>query len=95
MRTWEEILHDPRIDDSGEYDYLVEELPQDNTRWIHGYETRCGCCGKRTKHYQISTHYFYCYDGWDSMSFDECWKCILKRKIRYYLHKIFNRRKHK
>ena len=71
---------DPRLDDEGTYDYLVEELPTDTEAWERGYQ-RCDSCGKERWLNFTSTHYFYCWDGWDSMSYTECWHCKLKSKI--------------
>ena len=75
-----EYWKDPRLDDEGTYDYLVEELPSDMAKWQWYYQ-KCNSCGKYHRFNFESTHYFYCYDGWDSMSCTECWKCKLKAKI--------------
>lgn len=82
-----EYWKDPRLDDEGTYDYLVEELPSDTAKWEHGYR-RCESCGKEHWLNFTNTHYFYCYDGWDSMSYTECWKCRLKNKINSIMSKI-------
>jgi phage terminase large subunit GpA-like protein len=75
-----EYWKDPRLDDEGTYDYLVEELPSDTAKWEWYYQ-KCDSCGKYHRLNFDSTHYFYCYDGWDSMTYVECWKCRLKDKI--------------
>ena len=75
-----EYWKDPRLDDEGTYDYLVEELPSDMAKWQWYYQ-KCNSCGKYHRFNFESTHYFYCYDGWDSMTYTECWKCKLKAKI--------------
>lgn len=82
-----EYWKDPRLDDEGTYDYLVEELPSDTERWERGYQT-CQSCGKDHWFNFTSTHYFYCWDGWDSMSYTECWRCKLKSKICGIKYKI-------
>lgn len=71
---------DPRLDDEGTYDYLVEELPGDTAKWQWYYQ-KCDSCGKYHRLNFDITHYFYCWDGWDSMSYTECWRCKLKSKI--------------
>jgi phage terminase large subunit GpA-like protein len=76
----DEYWKDPRLDDEGTYDYLVEELPSDTAKWQWYYQ-KCDSCGKEHRLNFESTHYFYCYDGWDSISYSECWKCRLKDKI--------------
>ena len=75
-----EYWKDPRLDDEGTYDYLVEELPSDTAKWQWYYQ-KCDSCGKYHRLNFDSTHYFYCWDGWDSMSYVECWRCKLKNKI--------------
>ena len=75
-----EYWQDPRLDDEGTYDYLVEELPSDAAKWQWYYQ-QCDSCGKYHRLNFDSTHYFYCWDGWDSISYAECWCCKLKSKI--------------
>lgn len=83
---------DPRLDDEGTYDYLVEELPSDTARWQWYYQ-KCDSCGKEHRLNFESTHYFYCWDGWDSMSYAECWKCRLRDKVYAIKAKIKRKRK--
>lgn len=78
---------DPRLDDEGTYDYLVEELPKDSSNWEWYYQ-KCESCGKYHKLNFTGTHYFYCWDGWDSISYTECWKCVVKSKIHSIKCKI-------
>lgn len=87
-----EYWKDPRLDDEGTYDYLVEELPTDTEKWERGYQT-CRSCGKDHWLNFTSTHYFYCWDGWDSMSYTECWRCKLKSKISAIKCKMKKKRK--
>ena len=80
---------DPRLDDEGTYDYLVEELPNDYARWeVSKYRWRCDNCGKESHVRFCTAHYFYCWDGWDSMSWNECWRCRLKDNIKSFKWKI-------
>ena len=74
---------DPRLDDEGTYDYLVEELPQDCAKWEFDrkYKWACGECGRESHLLFRAVHYFYCWDGWDSMEFSMCWVCYLKNRI--------------
>ena len=37
---------------------------------------------------KVDTHYFYCYDGWDSMSYSECWKCRFKTTVHGIIRKM-------
>ena len=83
---------DPRLDDEGTYDYLVEELPSDSAKW-EWYYTKCDSCGKDHCLNFCSTHYFYCWDGWDSMSYTECHRCMMRDKIYSVKSKIKRRYK--
>lgn len=78
--------NDPRLDDEGTYDYLIEELPSDTCKWERYYQ-KCDTCGKYHRLNKVDTHYFYCYDGWDSMSYSECWKCRLKSTVHGIISK--------
>lgn len=94
MRSWDDILGDPRIDDSGDYDYLAEELPQDTIKWENG--CKCDSCGRENTRVLAQTHYFYCYDGWDSDRYAECWRCRLKSWLhskKYKLKRSWKRHK--
>ena len=84
MNKW---WKDPRLDDEGTYDYLVEELPENNSSWST-HVTKCDDCGKERHLTRTDTHYFYCWDGWDSMSYTTCWKCHLKSWIRSKMSKM-------
>ena len=84
MNKW---WQDPRLDDEGTYDYLVEELPRDNSQWSR-YPSKCDDCGKERRLHRTDTHYFYCWDGWDSMDYTVCWKCYLKSIIKSKISKI-------
>lgn len=87
-----EYWKDPRLDDEGTYDYLVEELPSDTAKWQWYYQ-ECDSCGKYHRLNFYSVHYFYCWDGWDSLDYDECWKCRLKSKIASIKAKLRKKRK--
>ena len=83
MKDWWKapILQGPE-NDYGDYDYLVEELPKDHCGWdLQRYTSRCDSCGKESHLLFSATHYFYCWDGWDSHTYTECWKCMVKDKI--------------
>lgn len=66
----------------GEYDWMLEQLPHDEVKWcLERYPQKCDSCGKESHLYIYSEHFFHCWDGWDSMSFHECWRCDIKDKI--------------
>jgi len=73
----------------GEYDYLIEDLPQDYVKWeFDRYKGKCDSCGKERHLLLKSAHYFYTLDGYDYMNYDECWVCRLKGKIGSIKYKI-------
>lgn len=73
----------------GEYDYLIEELPNDYVKWeLSRYKGKCDSCGKERHLLLRSAHYFYTLDGYDYMSHDECWVCRLKSKMWSIRHKL-------
>jgi hypothetical protein len=87
MNKW---WQDPRLgtdDDEGAYDYYAEELPQDKSEWSR-YYTKCDDCGKHRKLHRTDYHYFYCWDGWDSMSYTTCWKCHVKGAAKSSICKV-------
>ncbi len=89
-RTWDEILHDPRIDDSGNYDYLVTTLPQDEISWIHS-QCKCEECEKYHRLSKRYYHYFYSVDGYDYMDYTICWKCTIIEKLHHLKHLLKKR----
>jgi hypothetical protein len=85
-----EYWKDPRLDDEGTYDYLVEELPRDTAKW-EWYHQKCHSCGKYHRLNFVAIHHFYCWDGWDSMDYVECWRCVLRDKIHSIKAKLKNK----
>ena len=80
---WKNPLLQGQENDYGDYDFYAEELPSDYARWELSKEKwHCDSCGKYSHLLLTSAHHFYCWDGWDSMHWHECWKCRLKGKIR-------------
>lgn len=74
-------------DDEGAYDFYAEELPQDTSKW-YWHQSKCDDCGKQRKLHRTDYHYFYCWDGWDSMDYTMCWKCHIKSVIKSKISKI-------
>ena len=73
--------------DYGQYDYLIEELPHDEAKWEWLYR-KCDSCGKYHRLNFYSNHYFYTYDGWDSLDYMDCWECRFKDKVWSIKNKI-------
>lgn len=75
------VLQGPE-NDYGDYDYLIEELPQNSERWeLSRYKSRCDSCGKERHLVFNSVGYFYTLDGYDYMSYTDCWKCRFENKV--------------
>lgn len=90
MSWWKNpVLQGPE-NDYGEYDYLIEPLP-DNTRYLltEHEAVKCEACGKHRHILYRHVNYFRTLDGYDSMSYDECIICSIKNHI----HKIKNKLK--
>ena len=74
---------DPRLDDEGTYDYLLNPIPSDSLQFIHySGKERCDECGKYSAFYYRYSHYFYTIDGYDSLDSNTYWKCELKDRIK-------------
>ena len=63
-----------------EYDYFYTKIPSDTSKWER-YYSQCETCGRYHWFNKVDTHYFYSIDGYDGMSYTECWCCKLKSKI--------------
>ena len=91
---WKSPVLQGSENDYGDYDYLIEELPKDHCGWdLQRYTSKCDNCGKERHLLFRATHYFYCWDGLDSMDSTECWKCMIEDKIWSVKHKIKKRNK--
>lgn len=81
------VLQGPE-NDYGQYDYLIEELPDDYVKWeLSRYACKCDSCGKERHLLLKSAHHFYTLDGYDYMNYDECWVCRLKSNLYSIKHK--------
>lgn len=87
---WKAPVLQGEDNDYGQYDYLIEEIPQDYARWEfdHKYKWKCDDCGKDRRLRFCTAHYFYTLDGYDYMSWDTCWKCRLKDELRAIKYKV-------
>lgn len=90
MNDWwkNPVLQGPE-NDYGDYDYLIEEIPENYARWEHSkYRWKCDDCGKERHLLFCATQYFHTLDGWDSLSWNTCWKCYIKGEIKHIKWKI-------
>lgn len=68
--------------DYGDYDYLIEDIPNDNHNWIN-YYCKCEDCGKYHHINYRQYHYFRTMDGYDEMDYTQCLFCYIKGVIHY------------
>ena len=74
---WKSPVLQGEENDYGQYDYLIEEIPNNSREWnTWGY--KCSECGKWHKLNVVYTEYFHTLDGWDSISTEVCWLCEMK-----------------
>ena len=93
MNDWwkNPVLQGPE-NDYGDYDYLIEEIPQDYAKWeLSRYKSRCDSCGKERHLVFRSTSYFHTLDGYDYMSYTDCWVCRLENKVWSIKHRLKKR----
>lgn len=84
---WKSPVLQGEENDYGDYDYLIEELPENTKNWLFSYQ-KCDTCGKYHKiNFSMST-WFHTMDGGDSFDYTECWKCYWKQKILSKYHKF-------
>lgn len=86
---WKAPVLQGEDNDYGQYDYMIEEIPQDYAKWeFDKYRWKCDDCGRESHLRFCSEHFFHTLDGWDSMAYAECWRCRLKGTIKNYKWKI-------
>lgn len=82
------VLQGPE-NDYGDYDYMIEELPENYAKWeLSKYRWKCDDCGKERHLLFRTAHYFHTLDGWDSIDYSTCWKCYNKGWFRHMKWKI-------
>lgn len=86
---WKNPVLQGEDNDYGEYDYLINPLPKNEAHWDFSKDKwKCESCGKWSHLMFRTVEYFYCWDGYDSMSYDECWRCRIKSDIRCKVYSI-------
>ena len=81
---WKAPVLQGEDNDYGQYDYLIEEIPQDYVKWVldKQYKWKCHDCGRETHLLHRSEHFFHTLDGWDSLDYASCWRCEMKGYVR-------------
>lgn len=79
---WKAPILQGEENDYGDYDYLIEEIPESYCRWEFSkiaWEDDNGHCSRLRK---VWCNYFRTMDGYDSMSGSDCWRCVLKDTVK-------------
>lgn len=77
--------------DYGQYDYLIEEIPQDCAKWeLSRYKWKCDDCGKNSHLRFVANSYFHTLDGWDEHSWATCWRCAIKDWFVYIRFRLIH-----
>ena len=75
------VLQGPE-NDYGDYDYMIEEIPQDYAKWeLSKYKWKCDDCGKDSHLLFRTAEYFHTLDGYDCLNYSTCWRCAIKNWI--------------
>lgn len=79
---WKSPVLQGEDNDYGQYDYLIEEIPENSMKWnLSKYAWECDECGEYSHLLHESHYYFHTLDGWDSMDCTQCLRCYLKNRI--------------
>lgn len=84
---WKAPVLQGEDNDYGDYDYLINPLPENKT-YLSNWGYKCESCGKYHKYNFVTDQYFYTLDGYDSLSYQECIPCAVKSKIYSYKRRI-------
>ena len=74
--------------DYGDYDYLIEEIPESYYRWEFSKIAWEDDHGHPSRLRKVWCNYFRTMDGYDSMSGSDCWRCVLKDTIKLIPYKL-------
>lgn len=86
---WKNPVLQGEDNDYGQYDYLVNPLPQNYREKIRG-KCHCDSCGKYRCFNIRDVAFFYTLDGYDNMSYTECWLCRLSCKFYRFKRRFKN-----
>lgn len=79
---WKAPVLQGEENDYGDYDYLIEEIPESYCRWEFSKIAWEDDLGHSSHLRKVWCNYFRTMDGYDSMDGSDCWKCVLKDTIR-------------
>lgn len=85
---WKAPILQGEENDYGDYDYLVEEVPESYCRWEFSKIAWEDEQGHPSHLRKVWCNYFHTMDGYDSISGSDCWRCVLKDTIRILPRRI-------
>lgn len=79
---WKSPVLQGEENDYGDYDYLIEETPESYCRWEFSKIAWEDDHGHPSRLRKVWCNYFRTMDGYDSVDGSDCWRCVLKDKIK-------------
>ena len=79
---WKSPVLQGEENDYGDYDYLIEEIPESYCRWEFSKIAWEDDHGHPSHLRKVWCNYFRTMDGYDSVGGSDCWRCVLKDKIK-------------
>lgn len=87
------VLQGPE-NDYGEYDYMIEDIPDNSSEWsFEKAKFKCDCCGRYRHLLKESYAYFRTIDGYDYQAWYECASCATLEKYRRIINRLKKRAK--
>lgn len=85
---WKAPILQGEENDYGDYDYLIEEVPESYCRWEFSKIAWEDDQGHPSHLRKVWCNYFRTMDGYDSVAGSDCWRCVLKDTIRIVPRRI-------
>ena len=85
---WKSPVLQGEENDYGDYDYLIEEIPESYCRWELSKIPWEDDSGHSSRLRKVWCNYFRTIDGYDSIDGSDCWRCVLKDTIKLIPRKL-------
>ncbi len=85
---WKAPVLQGNENDYGDYDYLIEEVPESYCRWEFSKIAWEDDKGHPSHLRKVWCNYFRTMDGYDSVDGSDCWRCVLKDTIKLIPRKL-------
>lgn len=79
---WNAPILQGEENDYGDYDYLIEEIPESYCRWEFSKIAWEDDHGHPSHLRKVWCNYFRTMDGYDSVGGSDCWRCVLKDTVK-------------